>query len=200
MNTNDLSIPEPCNADWNAMSGDERQRFCGACSKHVTDISTFTKREAESFLDANPSACVQYTKVGEEILFEPAVRTSATFRRPRALLRRVAQVAAVAAVTSAPAMASSSVEEAGSSLVEWVASWFVEPVVVLGEVSRVEPVEPLDTGLAPEPVVVSPSTSLIPEVDEPISTPHKPVVQVKGKIKSPPVRTLLGRPVRRDRK
>lgn len=199
MKTNDLPIPEPCNADWNAMTGDERRRFCGACSKHVTDISTFTKRDARSFLDANPTACVQYSAVGDEILFEPAVRQSATLRRPRALLRRVAQVVAVAAVTSTPAMASSNADDAGSSLVEWVASWFVEPAVVRGEIASVPSALPEVPDVPTSPATTP--TSLIPELQESVEPVEadEPVVHVKGKI-APPVRQLRGRPIRRDRK
>jgi hypothetical protein len=184
MHLDDLTIPEPCNADWNAMTGDERRRFCGACQKHVTDLSTFTKPEAQRFLDENPGACVQFTRVRGTMVFEPTPPRPVSLRRPRALVRRVASAAAVALVTSAPAYASSDAEEPGPSLVEWVASWFTQPVVTRGEPPMVEPdAESAAHAEAP--------TSLIPELE----VDPTPIVEL-GKVE--PVRTVRGRPARRD--
>lgn len=46
----DLQIATPCKADWNAMSGDERKRFCGECKMHVYNISSMTLPEAEALI------------------------------------------------------------------------------------------------------------------------------------------------------
>ncbi len=45
-----VAIAAPCTADWNAMSGDERARFCGQCQKHVYNIAGMAAEEAEAFL------------------------------------------------------------------------------------------------------------------------------------------------------
>lgn len=45
-----VSIATPCSADWDAMSGDERVRFCGECSLHVYNLSAMTRDEAEALL------------------------------------------------------------------------------------------------------------------------------------------------------
>src|SRR4051794_23544020 len=37
----DISIPSPCNTDWNTMDKGDRSRFCRNCSKTVHD---FTKK------------------------------------------------------------------------------------------------------------------------------------------------------------
>lgn len=34
-----VTIPAPCSADWNRMSGDDRERFCESCGKHVHNLS-----------------------------------------------------------------------------------------------------------------------------------------------------------------
>jgi hypothetical protein len=42
----DIAIASPCPAEWAQMSGDERSRFCGACKKHVYDLSAMTRAQA----------------------------------------------------------------------------------------------------------------------------------------------------------
>lgn len=63
MKTTQLHIPEPCSADWAAMTGDEKRKFCDACAKHVHDLSAMTLREAEAVLEADRESghlCVRY--------------------------------------------------------------------------------------------------------------------------------------------
>jgi hypothetical protein len=43
-------IASPCSADWNAMEGDDRVRFCERCQKHVYDLSALSTAEAEALL------------------------------------------------------------------------------------------------------------------------------------------------------
>lgn len=45
-----IRIASPCTADWNAMVGDDRQRFCQQCQLHVHDLGAMTAAEAEAFL------------------------------------------------------------------------------------------------------------------------------------------------------
>lgn len=56
-----LKVATPCSADWAAMSGDERVRACGSCNKHVYNISTLTREEAEALiLEKEGRLCVRY--------------------------------------------------------------------------------------------------------------------------------------------
>ncbi|HWS88628.1 MAG TPA: ankyrin repeat domain-containing protein [Pyrinomonadaceae bacterium] len=41
-----LQVSEPCSAEWDSMTGDERVRFCAHCRKHVHSLSEFTPKEA----------------------------------------------------------------------------------------------------------------------------------------------------------
>jgi TonB family protein len=45
-----IEIAKPCKADWESMTGDERERACQLCRLNVYNISTMTTKEAESFL------------------------------------------------------------------------------------------------------------------------------------------------------
>jgi len=64
-----LVVPKPCHAEWGAMSGDERKRFCGECGKHVYNLSAMTEREAQRFADESKgSECVAYIRAGDEMI------------------------------------------------------------------------------------------------------------------------------------
>jgi hypothetical protein len=56
-----LKIASPCSADWNAMTGDNRKRFCGDCKLNVYNLSGMSKTEAESLLtNAEGRVCVRF--------------------------------------------------------------------------------------------------------------------------------------------
>src|SRR4051794_5315873 len=55
-----LKIENPCPADWNAMAGDERKRFCQGCQKHVHNLSTMPREEAERLVcESAGNLCVR---------------------------------------------------------------------------------------------------------------------------------------------
>ena len=65
MRPDDLRIPSPCDADWNAMEPRDRARFCAACSLEVVDVSTRTEEE----LRAHVAERLAAFKVPVEIRF-----------------------------------------------------------------------------------------------------------------------------------
>lgn len=40
-----------CPMNWEAMTGNDRARFCSKCQKTVTDLSQLTREEAEAFVE-----------------------------------------------------------------------------------------------------------------------------------------------------
>lgn len=58
----DLEIASPCSADWSAMQGDAKRRFCSQCQLHVHDLSAMTRPEAEAILEAagQGRVCVRF--------------------------------------------------------------------------------------------------------------------------------------------
>jgi len=56
-----LTIPNPCNADWDSMSGNDRVRFCEHCNLHVTDLSAMTRSKAMRLVARSRGRlCVRY--------------------------------------------------------------------------------------------------------------------------------------------
>lgn len=56
-----IKIAAPCSADWNAMVGNDRVRFCGQCQLNVYNLSGYTQPEAEQLIARNEGRlCVRY--------------------------------------------------------------------------------------------------------------------------------------------
>src|SRR5436305_13149589 len=58
-----ITIPEPCNADWDAMIGNDQVRFCEHCNLHVTDLSSMTRQEGmRRVARSEGRLCVRYVE------------------------------------------------------------------------------------------------------------------------------------------
>jgi len=56
-----LRVASPCTADWGALQGDDRVRFCGQCEKNVYNISAMTHGEAEDLIrEKEGKLCVRF--------------------------------------------------------------------------------------------------------------------------------------------
>lgn len=53
MNPSRISIPEPCNENWNQMTPNEKGRFCDLCSKTVVDFTNKTEEQILSIISKN---------------------------------------------------------------------------------------------------------------------------------------------------
>ncbi len=49
-NLDEIHVAAPCTADWDAMTGDDRTRFCGMCRKNVYNLSDMSRVEAEALI------------------------------------------------------------------------------------------------------------------------------------------------------
>jgi hypothetical protein len=56
-----IRIASPCSANWNAMQGNDRKRFCGDCKLNVYNLSGMTRYDAENLLRLSEGRlCVRY--------------------------------------------------------------------------------------------------------------------------------------------
>ena len=57
----ELSIPKPCHENWEAMTPEDKGRFCGACKKTVVDFTDMSDRQiAEFFKTPRASVCGRF--------------------------------------------------------------------------------------------------------------------------------------------
>src|SRR5712691_4929096 len=56
-----ITIPKPCDADWESMIGNDQVRFCEHCNLHVNNLSAMTRQEAMRFVaQSRGRLCVRY--------------------------------------------------------------------------------------------------------------------------------------------
>lgn len=73
MKASEIQIPEPCDADWEAMTPIERGRFCADCQKKVHDLSAMPERDARAFLESDDDICISYLSNADgEVRFQPS--------------------------------------------------------------------------------------------------------------------------------
>ncbi|MEK6260496.1 MAG: hypothetical protein AABP62_17905 [Planctomycetota bacterium] len=91
-----IRIASPCSADWSAMVGDDRSRFCGSCQKHVYNLSAMTADEATQLIrerDGNLCGRLFRRADGTVLTSDCPVGARAVWRRTKQLV--VACAAAV---------------------------------------------------------------------------------------------------------
>jgi hypothetical protein len=58
---NDIRIASPCPANWDAMFGNDRMRFCGDCKLNVFNLSEMSRQDAEELItNAEGRLCVRF--------------------------------------------------------------------------------------------------------------------------------------------
>jgi hypothetical protein len=93
---NQISVAKPCHESWDAMTGDDKKRFCGGCKKNVYNLSAMTEAEAQETLKID-NPCVRfYRRVDGTILTQDC---PVGVRRVRVRLAMAAS-GAVAAIAS----------------------------------------------------------------------------------------------------
>ena len=124
MKRKELHIAEPCSADWDQMTGDDRKRFCSSCTKHVHNVSELTEGEARALFSENDNLCVQYAfnREGKVLFADTPDPTWRLFRQAEGLKRLMAAAALVM-----PLALGSACEPDAASTTESVAS---SPLVI----------------------------------------------------------------------
>jgi hypothetical protein len=119
-----LRVASPCNVSWEAMTGDDRVRFCGSCEKDVYNLSALARAEAEALLAKHGSSiCVR--------LYQRADGTVLTADCPVGVRRKRVRrgVLAAASAGALAAAASTTFATQGSPVAVTVGRVVVEPPV-----------------------------------------------------------------------
>jgi hypothetical protein len=110
---NNLTIPEPCAADWNSMVGNDQVRFCEHCSLDVHNLTLLTRSQAERLISrSNGRLCVRYH---QDPAGKPAVLPIS--QKLHSIGRRVSRLAA-GAFTATLSISSAVAQNSSSSLLD----------------------------------------------------------------------------------
>lgn len=60
MSPTQIHLPKPCHENWNAMTAEEKGRFCQSCHKTVYDFTKSSDRQIIAHLDAHPKTCGRF--------------------------------------------------------------------------------------------------------------------------------------------
>lgn len=101
---NRVTIAKPCAMNWEAMTGDERQRYCAHCDKHVYNLSQLTRPQAEALLmQTKGNLCARFERRADgSILTADEVASSPRFNRK---FLRMASAMVSAALSLSPTLA-----------------------------------------------------------------------------------------------
>ena len=91
---NNVQIASPCPVSWNSMTGDDKVRFCGSCTKNVYDISALTADAAVELIRENQgNICIQlYRRNDGTVLTEDCPKGLKRLRQ--AMIKKTACVVA----------------------------------------------------------------------------------------------------------
>ena len=163
---NQISIPEPCPASWDAMTGDEKSRHCAQCEKSVFHLSNMTADEAARVVEqSGGDLCVRGA-------FRPDGSLVTRGTRPERAIRMFRRLAATA--VALPMMAflpGCSKENLPGPLAEWLGDESAVHSPVMGDVAVTGQMEMGAIALPEE------------EVNQPL------VDELQGKIAVPPAST-----------
>lgn len=191
MRSQDIEIPEPCHADWDAMRPEERGKFCFECQTKVHDLSAMTKDEARTFLRSNAcnDICVSFEHQDDGTLLfrEPAPRPAPIVPLSRLRRRRSVAAAGMAMGMAAALAACAPHGDAQVRTYAAEASEFQSPSVVIpvGEATQAQPVADTSETPAVEDEPCDPE-----EVETEVAKPDRP--RVRGRIKR-----TAGKPIMR---
>lgn len=89
-----IQIAAPCNKEWDKMSGNERQRFCDHCEKHVHNFSEMTAAEVRGLIASDNDICARIKTHPDGSM----ITRQTTRRRLLSRVRRIAALAAAVAI------------------------------------------------------------------------------------------------------
>jgi hypothetical protein len=77
-----LRLASPCHEKWDAMSGDERKRFCAKCQLHVFNLKELTEAEVTTLLSSGGRVCGRlYRRTDGTVLLKDCPTGVARLRR-----------------------------------------------------------------------------------------------------------------------
>ena len=128
-----LKVASPCTADWNAMEGDDRRRFCSLCQKNVYNLQGLSEPEIRELTGGQDSPiCARFYQRADGTVLTSNCPVGAANSRRR-IRKRITALAFVGFIAAGIAnFARASTSEAGSDSPLLVSQWINELKQSLG--------------------------------------------------------------------
>jgi hypothetical protein len=98
-----VTLASPCRARWNDMVGDEQVRLCGACDKHVYNLSALSTLDARELLRRTEGkVCVRFFARADGTVLTRDCAEGLRLRRHRFIASLAAAVSLVVGVLALP--------------------------------------------------------------------------------------------------
>jgi len=204
-----ISVPVPCKASWEAMKGSDRVRFCASCAKNVYDISAMTRPEAEALVfGAKGRVCARFHRRPDGRVLTSDCREGRDALRGARARRRARVAAALLAVLSTLGATGCGVPQSGvlrhSRARQWpvvgaLLEWLDPMPMVAGMLVMPPPAPPRPPGALQgevgDPVDEGPDTELMGDVYCPPEKPPEAPPAKMGEVHAPPPRDPAPAPV-----
>jgi len=155
---NQISVAKPCHESWDAMTGDDKKRFCGGCKKNVYNLSAMTEAEAQETLKID-NPCVRfYRRVDGTVLTQDCPVGVKRVRLRMAAAVSGAAAALLSSVAGRQVLADATMGAPPPMMGGVTAPANVNPTPIMGDVA-----------LPPRPVQGEP---MMGKVAAPPKTPH----------------------------
>jgi hypothetical protein len=142
-----IRVATPCHADWAQMTGDARARLCSQCDKHVYNISSLTRDEAEALIiEKAGQLCVRYYQRSDGTILLADCEVGKQQKRKRRLF----------AITAATMFAGGG-----------VIPWRLTRSKLERAVQHTPPLQDLEISIAPPPAAQVPSPEVYPTMGVP---------------------------------
>ncbi len=132
-----LKIASPCEANWEAMSGDEAKRFCGSCNQNVYQLSNMSTEEVEELLQTRKGlrTCGRFYQRADGSVITSDCSVGVSQKRKQRVLKVVGAAAfSLSAVGIGAALAPDASKQSKPTIFETTP----DPMV-MGAIGEVEP-------------------------------------------------------------
>lgn len=158
----DVRVASPCPADWDAMEGDDRRRFCHQCEKHVYNFAAMTEPEIVALL-SNERVCGRLYRRADGTILTADCPTGVRLARQRLVTLSLRAAAFTLTIFGATLAAVANMgrdgedrfaqSTTGTALQKWIGRLAppiaVGGLVVMGDIKAPMPVPPATPATCP---------------------------------------------------
>ena len=152
-----IGVATPCRADWNAMTGDDKARFCRTCQKNVYNVALMSRDEAVALIsEKEGNLCVRLSRRADGTLITndcPVGQGKVRKRRFAAVMALLAVLipspvarfmrhASAATLRAVPALAALGETPTGQKVFAFLDPPVAPPINVMAGAMRIAPPTP----------------------------------------------------------